>query len=81
MGDELPAVMAPSFVKAGRNLPRPSAVESGRTPWSSDTVIGSPLRWGTSMGAISSAKIPSCWALPASWWLRAATASCSARSI
>ena len=80
-GEELPAVIVPSFANAGRSLAMDSALESGRTPWSVSTTSGSPLRCGTDTGAISSRKTPSSAARAARWWLRAATWSCSSREI
>ena len=51
----------------------------GRTPSSSVTTTGSPLRCGISTGTISSSKRPSFMAAAASSWLRAANSSCSSR--
>ena len=52
------AVMVPSLSKAGFNPPRVSMVVSARTPSSFVTINGSPLRWGTATGTISSARRP-----------------------
>ena len=52
------AVMVPSLAKAARRPDRLSAVVLARTPSSAATTIGSPLRWGTSTGTISSSKTP-----------------------
>ena len=65
--EALPAVMVPSLAKAGRSLPRLSAVVSGRTPSSEAKTTGSPLRCGISTGTISSAKAPFFSAMAASW--------------
>ena len=57
MDEALPAVTVPSFRKAGRRL----AILSGRAflgPSSSSTFTGSPRRWGTSTGTISSLNFP-----------------------
>ncbi len=80
-GEELPAVMVPSFANAGRRAPSDSAVVSGRTPSSWETTSGSPLRCGISTGAISPSKTPSDWARAARWCEAAATSSCSARAM
>ena len=77
--DALPAVMVPSFANAGRRPESESVVVSGRTPSSSSTITGSPLRWGTGTGTISSARRPSFIAAAARSWLRAASSSCSSR--
>ena len=77
--DALPAVMVPSFANAGRRLPSDSLVVPGRTPSSVSTRIGSPLRCGISIGAISSASRPSFMAAAARSWLFAATSSCMSR--
>ena len=42
--EALPALIVPSLVKAGRSLASDSAVVPGRTPSSSVTTSGSPLR-------------------------------------
>ena len=75
----LPAVMVPSLSKAGRSLASDSAVVSGRTPSSVSTTSGSPLRWGTSTGTISSANLPSLMAAAARSWERALKASWRSR--
>ena len=65
----LPAVMVPVLVEgrlAGRRATRRSC--PGRTPSSVSTTIGSPLRWGTATGTISSAKRPSLMAAAARSW-------------
>ncbi len=82
-GEAEPAVMvAPSsFENAGRSCARDSAVVSARMPSSCSRVRAGPLRWGTWMGAISSASTPAARAASARWWERAATASCSSRLI
>ena len=51
--------MLPALSNAGRRPPSDSTVVPGRTPSSVSTTTGSPLRWGTSTGTISSAKRPS----------------------
>ena len=79
--EALPAVMVPSFANAGRRPPSDSTVVPGRTPSSVSTRIGSPLRWGISIGAISSASRPSFIAAAARSWLLAATSSCMSRVI
>jgi hypothetical protein len=56
--DEEPAVTVPSAENAGRSLASVSAVVSGRTPSSSVTMSGSPLRCGTGTGTISPSKNP-----------------------
>ena len=66
-GEAEPAVMVPSLAKAGRSLPSDSAVVSARTPSSSRTTIGSPLRCGISTGTISSSKRPFFCAAAAFW--------------
>ena len=49
--DALPAVIAPSFENAGRSFAeRLRRSSPGRTPSSSTTMTGSPLRWGTGTG-------------------------------
>ena len=80
MPEALPAVTVPSFAKAGRSLASVSAV----VPWrgySSASTAMSPLRWGTTTEAISSANRPAFCASSALAWLAAANASCSARGI
>ena len=42
--EALPAVIVPSLVKAGRSPPSDSSVVSPRTPSSTETIFGSPLR-------------------------------------
>jgi hypothetical protein len=54
--DALPAVTEPSFLNAGRNLPKPSAVVPNRGNSSWLTTVTCPLRPATSTGTISSAK-------------------------
>ena len=56
--DADPAVTVPSAENAGRSLARLAAVVPGRTPSSSVTVIGSPLRCGTVTLTISSSNRP-----------------------
>ncbi len=60
------AVTVPSFEKAGR---RPAILSSFTREGSSSlsTSSGSPRRWGTSTGTISSLKRPSFWAAWARW--------------
>ncbi len=53
--EELPAVIVPSFAKAGRRRARDSAVVSGRMPSSAVTSTDSPRRCGAETGTISSA--------------------------
>ncbi len=77
--EALPAVMEPSGSKAGFRRASVSAVVSGRTPSSSSTRMGSPLRWGIGTGVISSAKRPSFWAIAARSWLFAASSSWASR--
>ena len=77
--EALPAVMVPFLSKAGRSLPSDSAVVSGRTPSSVSTTSGSPLRWGTLTGTISSANFPSLMAAAARSWERAPKASWRSR--
>jgi hypothetical protein len=79
IGDDVPAVIVPSLLNAGRSFPSDSAVVSGRMPSSSRIRTGSPLRCGTSIGVISSAKTPFFCAAAARWWLAAPNSSCSAR--
>ena len=55
--EALPAVTLPSFPNAGRSPEFLFVEAAGSSSWS--TIVG-PLRPGTSTGAISSAKIPSC---------------------
>ena len=76
----LPAVMLPALSNAGRSLPSDSTVVSARTPSSVSTRIGSPLRWGTGTGTISSANLPSLMAAAARSCDLAARSSCGARS-
>ena len=77
--EALPAVMVPSLVKAGLSAASDSAVVPGRTPSSVSTRSGSPLRWGTCTGTISSASRPSLIAAAAFSWLAAAKASWRSR--
>ena len=77
----LPAVTVPSLSNAGRSPLRLSGVVPGRTPSSVSTTIGSPLRWGSDTGAISSAKRPSLMALAARSCDVAASSSCASRLI
>ena len=56
--DADPAVTVPSAENAGRSLARLAAVVPGRTPSSSVTVTGSPLRCGTVTSTISSSNSP-----------------------
>ena len=79
--EALPAVMVPSLSKAGFRAPSVSAVVPGRTPSSTSTSSGSPLRWGTCTGTISSASRPSLAAAAAFSWLAAAKASWRSREI
>ena len=73
--------MVPSLSKAGFSAPSDSAVVPGRTPSSVSTSSGSPLRWGTCTGTISSARRPSLAAAAAFSWLAAAKASCRSREM
>ena len=76
--EAFPAVIVPSLWNAGFSAPSDSVVVPGRTPSSVSTRIGSPLRWGISTGAISSARRPSLIAADAARsWLFAARSSCS----
>src|SRR5690606_19130913 len=50
--EALPAVTEPSFLKAGRSLPRLSPVTPSRGHSSLSTISGSPLRWGMLTGTI-----------------------------
>ncbi len=59
----------------------PSDVLSGRMPSSAPTTTGSPRRWGTGTGTISSANTPDSVAAAARAWLAAAHSSCSALPI
>ena len=77
--DALPAVIVPSLLNAGRSFESESVVVPGRTPSSESITIGSPLRWGTETGVISSAKRPSLMAAAARSWLWAAASSCAWR--
>ena len=56
--DAEPAVTVPSAANAGRSFARLAAVVPSRTPSSSVTARGSPFRWGTVTGTISSSKSP-----------------------
>ena len=58
MPEEFPAVTVPPSLKTGRRRASDSAVVPERGCSSRSTTIGSPLRWGTDTGAISSAKRP-----------------------
>ncbi len=71
--------MLPFLSNAGLSPPSDSAVVPGRTPSSVSTTSGSPLRWGTSTGTISSAKRPSLMAAAAFSWLAAANVSWRSR--
>ena len=73
--------MVPFLSKAGLSAPSDSAVVPGRTPSSVSTSSGSPLRWGTWTGTISSAKRPSLAAAAAFSWLAAAKASWRSREM
>ena len=73
--------MVPSLVKAGLSVPNDSAVVPGRTPSSVSTRSGSPLRWGTCTGTISSARRPSLAAAAAFSWLAAEKASWRSREM
>ena len=53
--DAFPAVMVPSFEKAGRSPASDSGVVPGRTPSSVSTMTGSPFRCGIDTGAIYAA--------------------------
>ena len=77
--DAEPAVMVPSLLNAGRSRASDSTVVSARMPSSSVKSIGSPLRCGISTGTTSSSNRPFFQACAASWWERAANASCSSR--
>jgi hypothetical protein len=74
-----PAVTVPSAANAGRSFARLWAVVSGRTPSSSLTTRGSPLRCGTSTLTISSSNRPFFPAAVARWCDIAANSSCSSR--
>ena len=67
----LPAVTVPLGMST-RSLPMLSVVASARKPSSRVNSTGSPLRWGTLTGTISSAKRPASQAAAARWWLRTA---------
>ena len=69
--DAEPAVIVPSLPNAGRSFASASTVVSPRTPSSSSTTTGSPLRCGTSTGTTSSTKTPFFHASAASWCDRA----------
>ena len=71
--------MAPFLSNAALSLPRPSAVVSPRTPSSSLTTTGSPLRCGMDTGAISASKRPFFDASAARWCDAAENASMSSR--
>ena len=79
--DADPAVTVPSAANAGRSLARLAAVVPGRTPSSSDTVIGSPLRCGTVTCTISSSNSPFLPASAARSWLIAEYSSWAWRVI
>jgi len=74
-----PAVMVPSLVNAGRSRASDSVVVSARMPSSVRNSRASPLRCGMVTVTTSSSNRPSFHARAASWWLRAAKASCSSR--
>ena len=61
MPEALPAVTVPSFLKAGFNLAKPSAVVSA-LGYSSRETIMSPLRVFTITGIISLSNTPNCTA-------------------
>jgi hypothetical protein len=63
-----PAVTVPSAENAGRSFASDAAVVPGRTPSSSDTVIGSPRRCGTVTLTISSSNSPFLRAVIARSW-------------
>ena len=77
--DAEPAVIVPSGANAGRSFASDSAVVSGRTPSSSLTTSGSPLRCGISTGTISSSNRPSFIAAAARSCERAENSSWSCR--
>ena len=79
--EALPAVMVPSLSNAGFRALSDSAVVPGRTPSSASKRSGSPLRWGTRTGTISSARRPSLAAAAAFSWLAAAKASWRSREM
>ncbi len=78
--EAFPAVMLPALSNAGRRLASDSSVVSARTPSSTLTTTGSPLRWGTSTLMISVSNSPSLAARAARSWELAATWSCDWRS-
>ena len=82
--EAVPAVIVPSFPKAGRSLARASTVVPGRMPSSCVTVSVSPpagpragMRDGTP--TISAANRPFLVAAAARWWDMAANSSCCSR--
>ena len=78
MPEALPAVTVPdpSLMKAGLNLPSPSAVQPDRGNSSFLTSMGPPLD-GTITGTISSSKAPFFWAFSHLFWDWLAKLSCS----
>ena len=76
-----PAVTVPSAENAGRSLASDAAVVPGRTPSSSEIVIGSPRRCGTVTLTISSSNRPFLRASAARSWLIAEYSSWAARVI
>ena len=77
--EAVPAVIVPSFPKAGLSLARVSTVVPGRMPSSSVTVSVSPPRWGMGTPTISAANRPFLVASAARWWDMAANSSCCSR--
>ena len=76
--EAVPAVIVPSWLKAGLSLASVSAVVPGRMPSSSVTVSCSPFA-GTGTPAISAANRPFLAAAAARWWDMAANSSCCSR--
>ena len=74
----LPAVTVPSLPNAGLRRASFSA-DVSRGPSSVSKRMGSPLRWGTSIGTISALNLPAAMAASALAWLFAAHSSCSSR--
>ena len=91
--EAVPAVIVPSFPKAGRSLAKASTVVPGRMPSSCVTVSVSPLfcpggttppapparACGTGTPTISAANRPFLVAAAARWWDMAANSSCCSR--
>ncbi len=78
--EALPAVTVPSFLNAGRSLPRLSAVVLALIPSSLFTMIVSFLVL-TSTSTISASNLPAACAAAAFCWLAAANASISSLEI